>query len=174
MSGAAKTEPLRLGFMETLEVDGRGYIGGLLITNHNGRPLEFQCTTPVKPNRTQEILFGPALRPWLLAELIGSTLLERVSIKPQLIITGDDILLELRNHTTIPVAYTRDLSAQAAEEKPGMRVGSNVLRFHESHPVDAETIGRQKHLLPESADLSEPLERVREALTETVRTVFSR
>ncbi len=54
MSGAAKTDQLRLGFLETLEVDGRGHVGGLLITNQHGRPLEFQCTTPVKPNRTRK------------------------------------------------------------------------------------------------------------------------
>ena len=58
MSGSAKTDQLRLGFMETIEVEGRGHIGGLLITNQNGRPLEFQCTTPVRPNRPQEILLG--------------------------------------------------------------------------------------------------------------------
>ncbi|MFN9042183.1 MAG: AAA family ATPase, partial [Planctomyces sp.] len=79
--------------METIEVEGRGHIGGLLITNQNGRPLEFQCTTPVRPNRTQEILFGETLRPWLLGELIGSTLLDRVAIKPSLVVTRDPGLL---------------------------------------------------------------------------------
>lgn len=174
MSGAGKTETLRLGFMETMEVEGRGHIGGLLITNQNGRPLEFQCTTPVKPNRTQEILFGETLRSWLLGELIGSTLLDRVSIKPGIIITSDPNLLELRNHTAIPVACAADAKSRAAEQGGTLRVGGSLLRFHGAHELDAESMAKQKHLIPDSADLAEPLERVREALAETVKTVFAR
>lgn len=174
MSGAGKSENLRLGFMETMEIDGRGHIGGLLITNHNGRPLEFQCTTPVKPNRTQEILFGETLRSWLLGELIGSTLLDRVSIKPNVVITSDPNLLELRNHTNIPVACATDAKSKAAEQGGTIKLGSNILRFHVSHQVDAESLSKQKHLIPDAADLAEPLERVREALSETVKTVFAR
>lgn len=177
MSGTGKTDLLRLGFMETMEVDGRGHIGGLLITNQHGRPLEFQCTTPVRPNRTQEILFGESLRPWLLAELIGSTLIERVAIKPTLIITSDPILLELRNHTMIPVACANAVSTGTSPGPAALssiRVGGSVLRFHDAHAIDAETLSKQRHLIPDSADLAEPLERVREALAETVRTVFAR
>ncbi len=178
--------------METIEIDGRGHIGGLLITNQNGRPLEFQCTTPVRPNRTQEILFGDTLRPWLLGELIGSTLLDRVAIKPSVIITSDPCLLELRNHTTVPVALAeeavpergRSQSPEQTDRRSGtdvslnsegrLKLGGSILRFHDAHGVDAETLGRQKHLIPNSANLQEPLERVREALAETVRTVFAR
>ncbi len=174
MSAAGKTDPLRLGFMETMEVEGRGHIGGLLITNQNGRPLEFQCTTPVKPNRTQEILFGDTLRPWLLGELIGCTLLDRVAIKPSLIITSDLNLLELRNHTTIPVACAAEAKSKIAEQGGTIRIGGSILRFHAAHGIDAEMLSKQKHLLPDSADLAEPLERVREALAETVKTVFAR
>jgi len=174
MSGAGKSETLRLGFMETMEVDGRGHIGGLLITNQNGRPLEFQCTTPVKPNRTQEILFGETLRSWLLGELIGSTLLDRVAIKPNIIITSDPNLLELRNHTSIPVACAADAKSKLAEQGCTLRIGGSILRFHEGHQLDAESLNKQKHLIPDAADLAEPLERVREALAETVKTVFAR
>ena len=106
MPKTGHSDQLKLGFMAAVEVEGRGYVGGLLITNHNGRPLEFQCTTPVKPDRTQEILYGKTLRPWLLGELIGKTLLDRVAIKPDMVVTSDDDILELRNHTDTPVACT--------------------------------------------------------------------
>jgi hypothetical protein len=181
MSGSAKTDQLRLGFMETIEVEGRGHIGGLLITNQNGRPLEFQCTTPVRPNRTQEILFGETLRPWLLGELIGSTLLDRVAIKPSLVVTSDPCLLELRNHTEVPIAVAesatggrRSVGGGDAGECRKLQLGGSMLRFHEAHNSDIDSLQKQKHLIPDSADLQEPLERVREALAETVRTVFAR
>ncbi|MCA9057080.1 MAG: hypothetical protein KDA85_01215 [Planctomycetaceae bacterium] len=171
MSNSGKSEQLRLGFLETLEVEGRGHVGGLLVTNQCGRPLEFQCTTPVKPNRTQEILYGTTLRPWLLGELIGGTLLERVSIKPDLIVTSDPDVLELRNHSSIPVACT---AADVADEESTVQLGGQKLRFHGSHGADRTAVSARTHLVPDQADLAEPLERVREALAETVRTVFSR
>jgi hypothetical protein len=37
-------ENFRLGFLTAIEVPERGFVGGLLVTNHFGRPLEFQCT----------------------------------------------------------------------------------------------------------------------------------
>ncbi len=178
MSGAAKSEQLRLGFLETMEVEGRGHVGGLLVTNQHGRPLEFQCTTPVKPNRTQEILYGDTLRPWLLGELIGGTLLERVGIKPDLIVTSDPDILELRNHTGIPVAVTtaegKQPKGETAPDASLVRIGTQRLRFHDAHQTDITAVSKQRHLISDQADLTEPLERVREALAETVKTVFAR
>ena len=157
--------------MSALEVDGRGHVGGLLVTSHTGRPLEFQCTTPVKPDRTQEILYGRALRPWLLGELIGSTLLDRVSIKPDLVVVRDDEMLELRNHTQTPVAC---LSNTEESTHNSRSIAGRQMHFHSGHSTDSEFIESRAHLVPDQADLEEPLERVHEALTETVRTVLAR
>ncbi|APZ96298.1 hypothetical protein [Fuerstiella marisgermanici] len=170
MSKNGHSEQLRLGFLAAVEVDGRGYVGGLLVTNHNGRPLEFQCTTPVKPDRTQEILYGKMLRPWLLGELIGRTLLERVSIKPDIVITADVDILELRNHTDTPVACTSEGKMSSGT----MELGGRKLRFHETHQNDSDFVSQQTHLIPGQADLEEPLERVNEALSETIKTVMAR
>lgn len=172
MSKSGHSDQLRLGFLAAVEVEGRGYVGGLLVTSQNGRPLEFQCTTPVKPDRTQEILYGAMLRPWLLGELIGRTLLDRVSIKPDMVLTADPDVLELRNHTDIPVACTLADAASATDMIA--ELGGRQLRFHQSHQDDCKFVGKQSHLIPNQADLEEPLERVQEALNETIRTVMAR
>ena len=182
MSKDGNSEQLRIGFMAAVEVDGRGYVGGLLITNQIGRPLEFQCTTPVKPDRTQEILYGKTLRPWLLGELIGKTLLDRVSIKPEIVVVGDQDLLEVRNHTDIPVALAESSlskkSTVSGTSTSGFdstgELGGRLLRFHDQHQEDIRFISKKSHLVPGQADLEEPLERVRDALNETVRTVMAR
>jgi hypothetical protein len=178
MSKSGHSDQLRLGFMAAVEVEGRGCVGGLLVTNHNGRPLEFQCTTPVKPDRTQEILYGKMLRPWLLGELIGKTLLDRVSIKPELIVTSDPDLLELRNHTQTPVACTADQPSKVDAARHGTdntaELGGRHLQFHDSHLDDSSFVIKQLHLIPGQADLEEPLERVQEALNETIKTVLTR
>ena len=178
MSKDGHSDKLRLGFIATVDVDGRGCVGGLLVTNSNGRPLEFQCTTPVKPDRTQEILYGKMLRPWLLGELIGKTLLDRVSIKPDMIVTSDPDLLELRNHTGTPVACTAEASSKLDAVRSAAAgsedLGGRRLRFHDSHLDDGNFVRQQLHLIPGQADLEEPLERVQQALSETVRTVMAR
>jgi hypothetical protein len=146
----------------------------LLVTNQAGRPLEFQCTTPVKPNRTQEILYGHTLQSWVLGELIGGTLLDRVAIKPDLIVTSNPHILELRNHADVPVACTDTDVADRSTDENGLKIGGRRLRFHSSHTEDREAVSQHRRLIPDSADLSEPLERVREALSETMKTVLAR
>ncbi|MCA9082590.1 MAG: hypothetical protein KDA81_00975 [Planctomycetaceae bacterium] len=174
MSKDANSEQLRLGFMAAVEVDGRGFVGGLLVTNHMGRPLEFQCTTPVRPDRTQEILYGRTLKSWLLGELIGRTLLERVSIKPEMVFVADPALLEVRDHTEIPVACMDADGKASSREALSAELGGRRLCFHDQHPDDARFVTKKSHLVPGQADLEEPLERVRDALNETIKTVMAR
>ncbi len=113
MSADSGKELFRLGFLTAIEVPERGYVGGLLVTNQFGRPLEFQCTAPLKPNRTQEILYGPTLVPYVLGDLIGRTLIEKVGIKPHLVLTERHELLGLRELVEIPVACVDEMPAKS-------------------------------------------------------------
>src|SRR5512134_1298159 len=117
MTAEGSRDQFRLGFLTAIETTDRGYVGGLLITNHFGRPLEFQCTTPVKPNRTQEILYGPTLIPFVLGELIGRTLLEKVGVKPHFVLTETLEVLEVRGHVGVPVACLES-EAEASAAPP--------------------------------------------------------
>ncbi len=114
MSVDTGKELFRLGFLTAIEVPDRGYVGGLLVTNHFGRPLEFQCTAPLKPNRTQEILYGPTLIPYVLGDLIGRTLIEKVGVKPHIVLTERAELLGLRELVEIPIACVDDVPANGA------------------------------------------------------------
>ena len=58
-----------------------------------GRPLEFHCTSPVRPSRAQEILYGPTLQPYLLGEQISGALLEAAKLTPWLILTDAAAML---------------------------------------------------------------------------------
>lgn len=174
MTATAKPEQFRLGFLATLEVPELGFVGGLLVTSRHGRPLEFQCTAPVKPNRTQEILYGPSLGPFLLGELIGKTLIEKVGVKPHLVLTEQEEVLELRNHVGTPIACVDSIasSAQAPHpEVPQLRLGRQNIRFHPPHlEEDHQAVTAHAKEITLEADLREPFQRVREALLETVRS----
>jgi hypothetical protein len=171
MTANGKQEQLRLGFLTAIELPDKGFIGGLLVTNHCGRPLEFQCTVPVRPNSTQEILYGPTLSAFILGELIGATLVEKAGVKPQLILTDREQILELRNHISQPVALVESRSQRDNDAASKLTtLGRQIIRFHPAHSDDESTVSRDSRQIPTDADLQEPFERVREALQETLRS----
>jgi len=177
-------DQFRLGFLTAVEDAERGFVGGLLITNRFGRPLEFQCTAPVKPNRTQQILYGPTLKPYVLGELIGRTLLEKVGVKPHLVLVESADLLDLRNATSTAVAALAPLptgkspkadNRQLEKSSPNViPFGGEEIEFHHSHGEDRNEIEKLAKLVPIDADLREPFERIREALVETIRLSMAR
>ena len=166
MSKDGPQETFRLGFLTEIRIGERGYVGGLLVTNHLGRPLEFQCTAPVKPNRTQEILYGPTLVTFLLAELIGRTLVEKVGVKPHLVLVERSDLLELRRHVSLPVACLVDESP----DQPAVRLGRQSAVWHFEFPQDQTPLERGAANITADADMSEPFQRVRDALNEALGT----
>src|SRR5208283_5475582 len=92
---------LNLGFL-TVVHEASGYLGGYLVTNHWGRPLEFRLSSPVQPNRVQQILYGGTLQPYICAEVIGKTLVEKAGITVNLIITDREPVLDLRLRLQLP------------------------------------------------------------------------
>jgi hypothetical protein len=174
MTANGKQEQLRLGFLTAIEVPDKGFVGGLLVTNHCGRPLEFQCTVPVKANPTQEILYGPTLAPFILGELIAATLVEKAGVRPLWILTDCQEILELRNHIDRPVAIVETAAKDTAASEPGnnqtIQLGRQIIRFHPAHTDDHAAVSRDAKQIPADADLQEPFERVREALQETLKS----
>ena len=74
MAAPATTAPgNNLGFLTILQ-EPAGTLGGYLVTNPWGRPVEFRLSTAVQPNRVHQILYGKTLRAYVCAELIGKAL----------------------------------------------------------------------------------------------------
>ena len=95
MADTNAVAPLNLGFLTVLH-EASGYLGGYLVTNGWGRPLEFRLSTAVQPNRVQQILYGDTLNQYLCGELIGKTLIDKSATPAQWIITDHAAALELR------------------------------------------------------------------------------
>ena len=166
MPAGGKKKQLHLGFLAALEVKDRGYVGGLLVTNHFGRPLEFQCTAPVRPNHTQEVLYGPTLVPYLYNELIGKMLLEKATVKPDLVLVKDERILGLRDH--VPQALGYLLPSSVTGNAP-LRLGQQGLQLHERHPEDGNIVTELGSFVSKETDLFEPFERVQQALQEALQ-----
>ena len=171
MSHENRSETFHLGFLRIVEIPGSGAVGGLLVTNRLGRPLEFQCTTPVKPNRTQEILYGPTLRPFVFSELIGKTLWDRLQVKPQILLVDQWELLDLRLHVPIPVGCVIDPTPDSRELPDATQIplGNQRVRFHPDFLQDLQVVQQQARHVPQDADIREPIDRVGDALEETLR-----
>lgn len=167
----ATNEQLRLGFLTAIHLESRGHVAGLLVTNKYGRPLEFQCTAPVRPNRTQELLYGPTLVPFLLGELLSKTLVERIGVKPHVLLTDRAEMLDARLHVSLPVACFGGKEVAKGQEFDWetLRIGKQSFRLHAEFADDLKTFEKLAKELAADADLLEPLDRVREALQETMK-----
>jgi hypothetical protein len=185
IDGDAKP-PTALGFLTVLEHQQQGLVGGYLILNTAGRPLEFHCTAPVKPSRAQQILFGPTLEPYLYGEQIGQTLLAKGSMKPLAVCTNVEAVLSVRDFVSLPIALvlradeqvTQDESRETFESlvwrvdaprsAPHLNtfaIGRNTLAVPPDRAADRQAIAGRMEALAEF-DLSEPFERIREAVEE--------
>lgn len=171
MSSTEKAEQLRLGFLTAVEFRDRAYVGGLLVTDSFGRPIEFQCTTPVKPNRTQELLYGPTLVPFILGELLGKTLMEKVSVKPKIVFVDRLEILPLRTCINAPVLCLLDKTRKAQDSQPTVELGKHQFALHMDFESDRDFIKKAATQLGADVDMKEPLDRVGDALKETMATV---
>ena len=102
-SDARVDSPLVFGFLTVVQQPSQGLVGGYLLLNAQARPLEFHCTAPVRASRTQEILYGPTLEPFLYGEQIGRTLFQACQQQPTAIFTDRPAALSAAEHVTAPV-----------------------------------------------------------------------
>ncbi len=172
-----------IGFLTVVEDEQLGLLGGYLVLNAAGRPLEFHCTAPVKANRAQEILYGPTLAPFLYGEQIGQTLLAKARVEPLLVCTDVQPALALREHSSVPVAFVQvgadeghrspadgERSAKKSIRMTTFALGSFTLAVPVAHQSDRELIIQRCQPLVEDFDLLEPFSRIREAIQEAQRT----
>lgn len=178
-----------LGFLTIVAHPEDGLFGGYLILNRVGRPLEFHCTAPVKPNRAQQILYGPTLEPFLYGEQIGQTLLGKARSEAVVLCTDREPALAVREFTKVPVALVLPPEEPEAETMspsggkvyrcdpahgfgrcgPAFRLGTNRLAVSLLAADDRQAISERLAALGDWFDLAEPFQRIREAIEEARR-----
>lgn len=181
-TSAAKAKPA-LGFLTVVDYQDQGLIGGLLVLNLAGRPLEFHCTAPVRPNRAQQILYGPTLEPYLCGEQIAQTLLSKTTANLLAVCTDRSAVLNVREFVDLPVAMVLPVQNPLAESGQELRIDAPHVRglaepfFLGRNRLAVAAVAKQDQSaiadrLMESAgllDLSEPFQRIRDAIEEARR-----
>lgn len=160
-----------LGYFTVVEDERTGWTGGLLVLDRGGRPLEFQCTLPVRPTKAHEILFGPTLRSHLVGEVIGKLLIAKCRTPVSLFCCDQPEGLAIDAFTTTPVGLFQE--AAEVDERPisdDTLAGSQVIQLAgASLFVPLEKRDLVSGLAPAYRDLPdpiEPFERIREAIKE--------
>lgn len=192
---SSEPKPLvAIGFLTVVEHEQHGFFGGYLVLNASGRPLEFHCTAPVKPNRAQEILYGPTLQPYLYGEQIGQTLISKCQTKPLAVCTDLPPVLAARDFVPLPIALVlgesgeenlaqppaaaegavgrmrRFDSAHRPPELASFQLGRNHLAVASQYDQDRAELVDRLSTLADHFDLAEPFDRIRGAIEEAQRT----
>jgi hypothetical protein len=161
------------GFLTVLESPEHGLFGGYLVLSPQGRPLEFRCSTPVIASRAQEILYGPTLRPYLFADVIGQSLVTGSELPVQALLTDQQEMLNLalmRSEEVLwvrPLSQDHDGSSADLQAAPASTVMNGCRVFAaETSVIDEQEIGRLLEPLASHVVLLEPFDRIRAALSE--------
>ena len=186
MGGRDAKSPSALGFLTVVRHEQHGLFGGYLVLDPGGRPLEFHCTAPIKPNRAQEILFGPTLQSYVYGEQIGRTLVETSRTQPLVVCTDLAPVLALREHIETPVVLLSPSDesdaanngvqhrVDAAHARPvpsvSFRLGANRLSIAAGFAEDQALVSQRLAAVAERMDLLEPFARIREAIEEAQRS----
>jgi hypothetical protein len=171
-----------IGFLTVVRHEPHGLFGGYLLLNRNGRPLEFHCTAPVKPNRAQEILYGATLESYLYGEAIGATLAAKSSTPVDFVCVDVEAALAVRDFIEAPVALVTTELEQSPDDRPLFRVdgphAGGLERFRigryagavsKRHAADQALLLERSGQLAEHFDLAEPFARIRGAIDEARR-----
>jgi hypothetical protein len=162
----AATPSVNLGFLTVLH-ESNGYLGGYLVTNTWGRPLEFRLSTAVQPNRVQQILYASTLRAYLCADLIGKTLVDKAGVSVQLLLTDTEAVLELRHKVDVPVVWVASPSdVVSAPVVLPANAGRGPVVIHPRFATDLPVVKDMLAGVEGLIDLAEPFTRIREAIGE--------
>lgn len=193
MSNETPSQETTFGYLSVIKSQQLGYLGGYLVVDALGRPLEFHCTAPVQPSRAQQILYGPTLEPFLVGEQIAGALLEAAKQVPRVIMTNHDAMLHARlGKTQTAIVLLRRAAADSASEHaiPGRLLANSSAstasnlqcspgpqealgKYSIEFPFDAKFDRSEVHRLlvafAEQVELDEPFTRIAEAVCEAQR-----
>ena len=120
-----------------------------------------------------QVLYGGTLKPYICADLIGKTLLDKTGTPVRLVVTDSEPALDLRLKVATPVVWLAAADDPLATALTGAGVcvraaveGRGPLLCHPRFPGDVAGVRELLGRLDEGLDLAEPLGRIREAIAE--------
>jgi hypothetical protein len=172
-----KEELNNLAFVTLAEVEDGVLRGGILVTDAHGKPVEFRCTSPIRPNAVQRTLYGATLMPHIAVELVGKPLVQAVQASPDVVLVQQEDFLSLRTRCEKPLLLARrqgedmQLSEESGKRRPEEVLSSPSGKFapvvvtcHWDYPDDIVQCKEGLGWMFSNCDLVEPFQRVKTAL----------
>ena len=166
-----------IGYLDVELHEPLGYLGGILVADEFGLPVEFRHTLPVRPTKLQRALYGSALDRYLRGVVITQRLVAGLEHEPAVVLVSD---VTLARDARLPLAFGEESGVDpvgapgAVEPFAGaadgfllqVRAQEAPLRFVTEAPVHLyPEMGRALCEAAETMDLFEPMERVRAGLS---------
>ena len=165
-----------IGYLAVTSQEPLFYLGGVLVADEYGLPVEFRHTLPVRPTKLQRALYGTALDRYLRSVVIAQRLVAGIEHDPAVVLVSD---VTLAREARLPLAFLEesgvDPIGRAGHIEPfsgagagfllQLRAGEAPLRLVTEAPVHLyPEIGRALVEAAETMDLFEPMDRVRSGL----------
>ena len=157
-----------LAFLEVCVVESDSCRAAVLVTDRSTDPVEFRCTSIIKPNPLQKVLWGGRLSSHLATHILGKPLIDSLTQTISLVVVRHPSLLELRPLIPYPMVrilsraedgqcHLLDENVSAPNVPTYLRVWNNDQSdIRQAREILAPTIGR--------VDLTEPFSRLLKAL----------
>jgi len=165
------------GYLITLLENG-AYLGGVMITNDHGIPVDFKYTDSVNPTKVQRIIYGSVLEQYIRNHVIIGAISKEIVNQPSFYVVNQHQLYEIQeaNNLTL-ISVQRTQFAALGEKGTVNRSKENeclLQGWNDPHPLrvifGSMPVDQQEHIvkdliyLSKHMDLVEPLERLETAL----------
>ncbi len=91
-----------IGYLAVTAQEPLGYLGGVLVADEYGLPVEFRHTLPVRPTKLQRALYGSALDRYLRSVVITQRLVAGLEHDPAVVLVSD---VTLAREARLPLAF---------------------------------------------------------------------
>lgn len=88
-----RAQEVRIGYLLVASPVNNVFIGGIMVVDGRGLPVEFRYTEPIQPTKIQQVLYGSVLSRYIKTEVILETLLKSLESRPHVLVVDDDSFL---------------------------------------------------------------------------------
>ena len=166
----------RIAYIDIAEFDdGRAVRGAILVSDTLTEPIEFRCTSPIRPTVIQRTLWGGRLNGHIATVLVAKPLLAAITNPVNLIVVRKAEFLEHRDAVSQPMVQllrqeqlsAASLLAETAKNDTldgNGRFDSVVLKVHKKHVEDRTEAQKILKSVFQTHDVFEPFDRIANAL----------
>lgn len=149
-----KSTDLKLGYLMVTSPVPNVYIGGLMVTDAHGLPIEFRYTEPIQPTKIQQVLYGQVLSAYIKREVILETLLKSMESKFKCLLVEDEHFLDYaaKGYVVIRLSATKSAPLGSVGKTQDIAPGEILLQ------VTAEGSPVRINIPPQPGSLKNPSE----------------